>query len=114
MAVKNSVAALAASQLAFGSISGTYALLGTLSNACFMIRIINTTDEAVQISYNGSTLNDVVPSGKVAELNFQTNSQPNTSIANMAAGTQVWVGGATGTEGAVYLCGYYSPQAASK
>ena len=74
---------------------------------CFLIRIINNSDEDVTVSYDGSTDQDFVPKNTVLQLPVQTNSQPSNHVALIPKGTIVYVKGTAGT-GDVYLAAYYS------
>jgi hypothetical protein len=94
--------------LAFGSISGTYAAIGTaFLNPCRILEIINTTDADMLISYDGTHNHDVVPahSGKI--LDFCAN-QALTQGAFLAEGTIVYVAEVSApTLGSVYVATYY-------
>ncbi len=87
---------------------GSYMLIGKLSNACSLIRIINNSDEDILISYDGETDNDFVQQMSTVEIYFQQNNKPNGNVANLAANTPIYVLGGAGT-GLVYVAGYYSP-----
>lgn len=113
MAAKNSIKAIPMTAVASTAFTGSYQLLsgaGGLTNACFMLKIVNNSDQDVSVSYDGATDNDFVPKGTRTELLFQTNSQPNNFIANIPQGTKVYIKGSAGMSGSVYLVGYYSPQ----
>ncbi len=109
MAVKNSVNAIELFGLSsavmdtdeYQSISDT-----GLPFPCFLVRIINNSDEDVTVSYDGVTDNDFIPQGTTLQLPLQTNSQPNNNIALIAKGTKVYLKGSPGS-GDVYLAGYY-------
>jgi hypothetical protein len=94
------------------TISGTYAVINSsgLPVGCCILNIINNSDEDVTVSYDGVTDHDYVPTLTDRNLYFQTNAQPNTNIARLAAGTKVYVKGSMGT-GYIYLVGWYQPQA---
>jgi hypothetical protein len=110
MAVKNSVKAIPLTNIESTAVTGTYALATTLPNACFLLKIINNSDEDITVSFDGVNDADFIPTLATALYNAQTNSQPNNFIANFAQGTPVWVKGTTGT-GYVYISGLYSPSA---
>ena len=78
-----------------------------LDEACFLIRIINASNRAVSISYDGILYHDYVPAGETLQLSFQANNRPKSHVNQLAKGTKVYVTGAAGT-GNVYLAGYYS------
>ena len=108
MPVKNIVKSVTLGSLASSGISSTYTAVITLSNACFMIRIINNSDEDVTVSYDGTHDADFIPEMSSAQIQAQTNAQPTNSVANFAQGTTIYVKGTSGT-GSVYVAGYYQP-----
>ena len=113
MAVKNSVAAIPLTSVSATTFDGVnYKPINTsgLPHACFQFTISNGSSVSVFASYDGVTNHEIIPSGSVVSHPLQTNAQPNTSIANLAKGTVVYVLGAAGT-GSVYLSGLYQPQA---
>ena len=65
---------LAIRSLAFGSISGTYAAVGAACDRPLrMLRVVNGTDAALLISYDGSTDHMAVLPGQTALLDICTN-----------------------------------------
>lgn len=48
------------SDLAFGSISGSYATLITLTQDAYEIRFTNQTDAAILVSFNGGSTNHIL------------------------------------------------------
>lgn len=110
MAVRNSVAAIPIGSVNANTFNGAYHLIGGLPQACFMLRFINSTDEDVTISYDGVTDNDVVIRGTTAQIEPQTNSQPNNFICVFPKGMTIYVKGANGT-GFFYIAGYYQANA---
>lgn len=77
-----------------------------LPHACSIVRIINASSTAVQISYNGTTDHDYVAAGGTIQLDLQTNRQPNGQVALLRAGTVIYVKGTAGT-GFLGLAAYY-------
>ncbi len=75
---------------------------------CFLIRIVNASNQPVIVSYDGVTPNDYVPANSFVQLNFQTNSQPGNNVALLKKGQVVYIGGPAGV-GFIYLIGYYQP-----
>lgn len=64
--------------LAYGSISGTYAAVGTpILHLSRQIKVINNTDADVTVSFDGTTDNDFVPAGSFTLYDFQTNANTN-------------------------------------
>lgn len=81
-----------------------------LDEACFLIRVINDSNTAVEISYDGTTLHDYIRAGESLQLPFQSNSQPKNEIALLRKGTIVYIRGTAGAGvGFITLCGYYQP-----
>ncbi len=111
MSYQNNVKALELSSLASSSVTGSYqALNGTgLEEACFLLRLINDSNQDVTVSYDGTTDHEFVPSGQTFQFPIQTNSSPQNQQALMPKGTVVYVKGTAGT-GSVYLAGYYQPR----
>lgn len=77
-----------------------------LPSACSILRIVNASNVAVGVSYDGVDTHEFLPAGGVIHLNFAANSRPNNRVANMAKGTNVCLIGAAGV-GNIYLIGYY-------
>jgi len=104
----NKIKALTLASFDSSGLSGTYQAInsGGLANPCVILRIINDSNQDVTVSYDGSTNNDYVRSGESLILNGQSNSLPNSFVANFAKGTVVYVKGTSGT-GSIYLAGYY-------
>jgi hypothetical protein len=98
--------ALPMATLAFGSISGTYAALG--SPFTFPIRILyiaNGTNGALTFSFDGVNDHFVVLNGLAFELNVTANRNMPQGFS-IAQGTQVYVKGSPGS-GNVYLSAFY-------
>jgi hypothetical protein len=109
MAVKNTINAVELYFIASSVMDDDYQSINSqgLPYPCFLIRIINDTDENVTVSYDGVTDNDFIIAGDTLQLSLQTNNQPSNNVALMAKGTIVYVKGTAGT-GDVYLAAYYS------
>lgn len=106
---QNKVKAIARTTLAGSSLTSSYQAVNTLGSACFRIAIYNTTNTAIDVSYDGTTDNDVVLANSYIEVSTQTNAQPNSYIALFPVGTKVYVKGSAGA-GNVYVSGYYTGQ----
>lgn len=80
-----------------------------LTHNCFMIRVINTSNITIELSYDGVTDNDILQPDATLQLNLQSNSSPNGYITQMRKGTVVSVKSTSGAAGVglVYLVGYY-------
>jgi hypothetical protein len=105
---QNKVKAVTRGFLDGTTLSGTYQAINStpFQAACFRIAIYNTTNAAVDISFDGTTDNDVVPATSFIVIDAQTNSQPNANTALFMNGLVVYVKGASGA-GDIYVSGYY-------
>lgn len=108
---QNKVKAIARTSLAGSSVSSSYQALNAsgLGAACFKIAIYNTTNTALDVSYDGTTDNDVVPANSFIEIMSQTNAVLNSNVALFPSNTVVYVKGSAGS-GNIYLSGYYVSQ----
>jgi hypothetical protein len=109
MSVNSVVKAVRLSGFDAAGLTGGYDAInvGGLSEACFLIRIINNTKIGVGISYDGVTTHDYILSEQVLDLNFQTNSQPSGRVALMAKGTTVYVIAPNPSVGFIWLAAYF-------
>lgn len=112
MAVTNQIKPIPMTSIESTTVTVTYAVINAngLPFGCCILSIVNNSDEDVTVSYDGTTDHDYIPTMTDRNLYFQTNGQPNNSVARLPAGTRVYVKGTTGT-GFVYLVGWYQPQA---
>lgn len=93
--------------LAFGSISGTYAKLGTaLTNPSRILYFFNTTDVTVTFSFDGSTDHFIIPTESGFVLDVSSNRSEQSGIIFVAQNTQIYVKGSPGS-GSVYLTSFY-------
>lgn len=109
MAVKRTIKAIPAGSFNVAGLGAPFALVGLLPERLVILRIINLSNVGVGISYDGTTLNDVVVAGGERELNFITSSLPSNEAAALAKGTPIYVNGTAGV-GFVYVTGYYQAQ----
>lgn len=95
--------------VAFGSITGSFVAMGAAMPAPIRIlKISNTTDADMYISYNGTTIQDVIPASSGMILDITTNKSMPVG-AYLAQGTVVYVRYVTApTSGNVYLSAYYT------
>lgn len=98
--------------VAFGSITGSYTALGTPTTKNMrLVKIVNTTDADMLVSFDGTTDNDIIPAGGFALYDFATNA-PATASSSwfvLAIATQIYVKYSTApTLGAVWVVGIYS------
>ncbi len=93
--------------LAFGSISGTYAALGTaLANPCRILYIVNNTDALLTFSFDGVNDHFVIPSMSFMILDVTSNMSIPGGWLTIAQGTKIYVKGSPGS-GSVYLSVFY-------
>lgn len=104
------ISADALRSIGFGSIGASYLPIGTaFSHAMRIIKVINTTDAGMIISYDGTTDNDYVPAGGFFLYDVTTNQVSNTSGWFFRNGTQVYVKYATApSSGSVFLSAFYA------
>lgn len=97
------------------TLTTSYQALGTLANACFLLRFTNVSANLITISFDGINDADIVglanlsapystPSFSVAA---QTNSQPQSQEALWAVGTVIYVKSVSSEAGKIYVAGYY-------
>jgi len=93
--------------LAFGSISGMYAPVGTpFNHAMRLVKFVNTTNANLTVSFDASTDNDIIPAGGFALYDLTTNKTlPDTTFVFQAS-TQVYVKGSP-TSGSFYVVAVY-------
>lgn len=105
----NKVNAIVLTSVASSAVTGTYQAINPagLDQACFFLRIINSSTTDVTISYDGVHDHDHVITAMSLDVNAQTNSSPNNKSALFAKGQVVYVKGTAGT-GNIYLAGYYT------
>ena len=108
---KNFIGAITTARLNAALLTGgvAYDLLGTLTQPCFMVRIVNDSNLGVDISTIPPKREDFVRAGTDDTLLFQANSQPSGKVALLRQGTKVYIRGTPvlGTAGFIYLVGYY-------
>lgn len=110
MAVKNSIKAIGLTSIDSAAVQlGVYGAINPLGldEPCFLIRIVNNSNQAIFVSYRvGGGDDEYIPAGGSLNLNGQTNSSPNNYKANWAKGLVVLVRGTPGV-GLITLSGYY-------
>lgn len=94
--------------LAFGSISGAYAAIGTgFNNAARLILIDNLTNANVTISFDGINDHMVVAAMSGRVLDYGSNRVGQVNQLEQSEGTVVYVKGAPGS-GSVYVSVIYA------
>jgi hypothetical protein len=93
--------------LAFGSISGTYAGIGTaLAHPARLIKFTNTTDVLLTISLDGVNDHDVIPTNSSYILDIASNQVLPAGSLTISQGQRFYVKG-TPSSGSIYLSVYY-------
>lgn len=93
--------------LAFGSISGTYAGIGTaLDHRSSIIHFTNNTDALLTFSFDGVHDHFVLPAGSFLLLDITTNKTVNGGAMHISQGQRFYVKGSP-TTGSVYLSSFY-------
>lgn len=93
--------------LAFGSISGTYAGIGTaLLHPARLIYIVNQTDVLLTFSFDGVNDHFVIPANSYILIDITSNMTLTGGAFALAQGTRIYVKGSP-TMGAVYLSVFY-------
>lgn len=95
--------------LSYTAISGAYAPLGTPTDfPSKIIKLQNTTDAAVFISFDGVTAVDILPAGAFTLYDFSSNSYVDWGF-ELKKGTQFYVSQVSAVSlGAVYLTCVYA------
>lgn len=78
--------------LAFGGISGAYAGVGaSFAHPVRILKVTNTTDAALLISFDGSTNHDVVAASSAWIHDYSANREANGDQLDQAQGTRIYV-----------------------
>ena len=80
---------------------------GGLPHACSAIRVINTSNIDVVVSFDGIHAHEYLFSNSVLYLPFQVTAQPNAWTSLIAAGTEIFVSAAAPGIGSIMVSGYY-------
>lgn len=109
MAITNTIAAIERADFNTNTLTGGFdvAYLG-LPQAISILRIVNDSNRDIAISYDGSHAHDFVAANSVVQLPFQSNNRPASKISQLPKGTNIYVKGAAGGTGYVYIAGYYN------
>jgi hypothetical protein len=108
---KNTIKAVPMTIVDSATLTNTYTatITGGLAQSCYLLRIINDSNQDITISYNGTTDADYILQGTGNNIPAIYASTPNGFKAEFAKGTQIYVKGTAGT-GNLYIIGYYQPQ----
>lgn len=98
--------------IAFGSISGSYAAVGSaIAHNWRIFKITNNTDGDMFISFDGTTDNLFVPMASFTLYDLSTNAPPLSEVDNLVlgVGTQFYVKQSSApTRGSLYVEGIYA------
>jgi len=94
-----------------GALTNAYQLITTtpFQEPCNLIRIVNNSDVAIMLSYDGVTDHDVVMADRTVTINAQLNKRSTCPNTKFARGTKVYIKyilGA-GKRGYIRVIGYY-------
>lgn len=73
---------------------------------CFFVRIVNASNQAITVSYDGVTDQEYIAANTSLDLPLQSNAQPNNKVCLIPAFTEIFVRGTAGV-GTIALSGYY-------
>lgn len=94
--------------LAHGSISGSYALVGSLFvNPVRLLKIVNLTDGNLTISYNGVTDHDIIPASSEFLYDISSDKANQAGVLDIPANSGVWVKGSASVN-SVYVVVMYA------
>jgi len=96
--------------LAFGSISGTYAKIGaSFANPIRLLKITNTTDADIIISFNGVDDKDVLPARTSEIWDYGSNKGLSGATLDQSQGESVYVKQVSApSSGSVYVTALYA------
>ena len=88
--------------------AGAYSEIGNpLEGALAFIRITNTSNTDVYISYDGVNDHEFIPATNRISSYFQVNSSPTNHVSKLRKETMLYIRGVAGV-GLVYVSGYYN------
>jgi hypothetical protein len=88
--------------------TGSYQLVGTLSQPILYLRFVNNSSKDVTVSFDGSHDNDFIPTLTSSVVPAGSLVQAPNQAVKIAAKTPIYIKGAAGT-GLFYVIGYYQP-----
>lgn len=108
MAAQNRVKPIVLVSIDSASLTSSYQPFNSagLDGACFMLRFMNVSTQAIVISYDGVRDSEVILSNTDRTFNFQNNAQPTAWTALVPKGLVLYIKGTAGT-GTIYMSGYY-------
>lgn len=108
---QNRIRPITLASIASSSVTSSYQAINStgLPGSCFLIRIMNGSNQSITLSFNGVDDHEVVLASSTLQLDFQNNAQPSGYVALLNKGATIYIKGTAGT-GTVYLSGYYVTQ----
>ncbi len=97
-----------AASISSGSITGTFQKINanSLTGSPEILRLVNATNQLLEISYDGSTLHDAVPAATTAQIDAALIRSATGIPIAFDKDLEVWVRGSSGT-GTFYASYYY-------
>lgn len=108
MAFKNIVQPLVLKTIDASTLTTSYKPINPsgVAQPCSIIKITNTSDRPIYISYNGIDDHDIILAGTTQVFDFQSNAQPSVFVANLPRHTIVYAKGSGGS-GIIAISGWY-------
>lgn len=107
-AIKNKILPIEITSVASSGLTGTYVLKKTLEQPLAILKIVNNSNQLVEISWDGSADHDVVRANDTFILNAATNSEGPENRSLVPDKTRIYMKGTAGT-GNIYIGGFYHP-----
>ena len=80
-----------------------------LPNPCFLVRVINNSNQSITISFGGETDSDIVPANSTLDIATPINTLQNSLGAQFSKGTIIYARGTAGV-GSIGVAGYFQNQ----
>lgn len=96
--------------VSFGSITGSYASIGVpFENPIRILRVTNTTDVVILVSFDGVNDKDVSPNKTAYVYDYCSNASDQGGYAEQSAGTTVYIKAESSlpTVGKIYITAIY-------
>lgn len=114
MYVKDTIAAIPINALNAGLLLPAFQPLNPLGLdfPCFLIKIVNDSNVAVSISYDGNVQHDYIAEAETFTFYGQPNNEPNNKVSLFQKGLIIYVAAPAPGMGVITLSGYYHPKGA--
>jgi hypothetical protein len=109
MALTSTVKAISLSSFDTAGLIGGYNVINAsgLTHSCFKLRLMNASNVALGISYDGITTHDYILADSTLTLDLQNMAGPSSYNCVMAKGTKIYITAPAAGVGSIYLAGYY-------